>query len=101
MRLHLVENEDQATLCGKSMDDVVDCITVEYYVDHYTKGTEAEMFVHARSAMVLVRLVLSVLEVNIPETEPADSDSPMCEECSGYAGLDILGRYAADLDSDL
>lgn len=101
MLLHLVQADDPDTLCGKSMDDVVDCITVEYYVAHYHNGTEDEMFVLARSAAVLLRLVLAFLKVDTPTPELSDSDSPMCEECSGYAGLDILAHYAVGEDESL
>ena len=100
MRIHLVGEDDRATLCGRSTDDVVDCIAVEFYVDHYSNGTEEAMFALAQSAMVLMRLVLSVLNVDTPEPELPDSDSPMCEECNGYAGFEILARYAADEDAD-
>lgn len=98
MLLHLVEEDAPATLCGQNMVDVIDCITVEYYVEHYHNGTEEEMFALARSAAVLLRVVLAFLDKDMPTTELSDEDSIMCEECCGFAGLDILAHIARGED---
>lgn len=100
MRIHLVKSENLGTLCGRDIDEVVDCITVEYYIEHYFQGTEDTLFTMARTAMVLYRVMQAIRQVDIPDPEPADSDSPMCEECSGYAGFEILARYATEQDED-
>lgn len=100
MRIHLVNAENLITLCGRSIDDVVDCIKVEYYLEHYFQGTEEALFTLAQTAMVVSRLMRALCQVETPDPEPADSHSPMCEECSGYAGFEILARYATEQDED-
>lgn len=100
MRIHLVTAENLITLCGRSTDDVVDCITVDYYLEHYFQGTEEALFTLAQTAMIVSRLVRAICQIETPDPEPADSDSPMCEECSGYAGFEILARYATEQDED-
>lgn len=97
MRIHLVVEGDGRTLCGRNRDDVVDCVDVQWYVEHHLQGTEDLMVTLATTAMVLSRLVRAFFQIETPDPEHADA-AGICSDCDSDTGFYILEAYSIKHD---
>ena len=98
MRIHLVAEGGNRTLCGRHRDGVVDCVDIDWYVEHHLQGTEETMVMLAQTAMVLSRLVRSFFQIDTLAPEPADPSGPICPECDSCTGFYVLEQYAINHD---
>jgi len=98
VRIHLVVEGGNETLCGRNRGDVVDCVDVEWYVEHHLGGTEDLMVTLATTAMVLSRLVRAFLQIETPDPETPELSGPLCHECDSCTGFYILEAYSVKHD---